>query len=815
MNDKEKTKEQLIEEVAALRQRLSELEKQVFQQQQAIQNSQSQSTPFQQEQPKESESQPIQVALQDNQQFLQRIVETTPDIIYVYDLVEKRNIYINHKIIEILGYTSAEIQAMRETVLPNLIHPDDWVRVKENPKRFETLKEGEVIEIEYRMRQANGEWRWLRSQETVFAKNADGLPVQILGTARDIDEPKRATAALQESEARWKLALEAARMTTWDWNILTNIVTDHNSIEQLCHLLLGSSEQSFEDFLNAVHPEDQDFVVTSIRNALENTADYDVEFRMVDNDGTLRWVGNKGQVYRDRTGNPVRMIGVAMDITERKLAEQKIREQAALLDVSTDAIVVQDLENNIIFWNKGAEKIYGWKAEEVLNKKANDLWYQGTPKQLEEALSQVYQTGEWYGQLTQTKKDGQEVIVETRWSLVRGDTGYAKSILTVNTDITEKKQFQTQFLRAQRLESLGTLASGIAHDLNNILAPILMSAQLLQIRCADARNQPLLQTLETNAQRGAALVKQVLSFARGVEGKHSYLQIGHLILEFQQFAKQTFPKSIEFSTHIAPNLWNVYGNATQLHQVLMNLVLNARDAMPQGGHLSISAENLCIDENYARMHLEATVGRYIMITVKDTGIGMSPEILDRIFEPFFTTKEIGKGTGLGLSTVLGIIKSHGGFINVSSTPGKGTQFQVFLKAVTEQPTQSVEDAELPLGNGELILVVDDEPQIRDVVKATLETYNYKVLTASNGLEALELYAQNKYTVSVIVLDMMMPDMDGLMTIRTVQKINPNVKIIASSGMPDNKSLAEALGATTFLPKPYTVKNLLEILHSVI
>ena len=344
---------------------------------------------------------------------------------------------------------------------------------------------------------------------------------------------------------------------------------------------------------------------------------------------------------------------------------------------------------------------------------------------------------------------------------------------------------------------------------------MLMSAQLLQMKISDERKDRLLQTLETNAQRGAALVKQVLSFARGVEGKRTILQLRHLILEIQQFANQTFPKSIEFSTDIASDLWTIFGDATQLHQVLMNLIINARDAMPNGGVLSISAENFFVDQTYVRMNLEASIGPHIVITVRDTGIGMPPEIVDRIFDPFFTTKEVGRGTGLGLSTVLGILKSHSGFINVSSTIGKGTQFQVFLKAIPQNQMPSTEDLELPAGNGELILVVDDEATICEITKTTLERYNYQVMTVSDGIGAIALYAQHRDKISVVLIDMMMPGIDGLTTIRALQKMNPLVKVISSSGLVDSKQLARTSGIKTFLSKPYTVKQLLETLHNIL
>jgi hypothetical protein len=507
------------------------------------------------------------------------------------------------------------------------------------------------------------------------------------------------------------------------------------------------------------------------------------------------------------------------ELSERKRSEQTIREQAALLDVTSDAIFVQALDNQILFWNKGAERLYGWQAAEVLVLSANELLDQESSPQLEEIHKTVTDAGSWHGELNQVTKDGKEIIVESRWTLMRDEQGKPKSILVVNTDITQKKELERQFLHAQRLESLGTLASGIAHDLNNMLTPILMSAQLLQLKLpnVDESIQRWLQMQETNAKHGAALVKQMLSFAHRTEGKHTTLQVSHLLLEIRQIANQTFPKSIEVCMNIDPDLWAVRADATQLHQVLMNLCVNARDAMPDGGNLSISAENFFIDENYSRMHLNAQVGPYMVISVSDTGTGIPPELLDRIFEPFFTTKELEKGTGLGLSTVNGIIKKHGGFINVYSEVGRGTQFKVYLPAVQETEAQQAEDLVLPPGHGELILVVDDEVAIREITKTSLETYGYKVLVANDGIEAIAMYAQHKDEISVVLMDMMMPSMDGLKTIPILKRINPLVKIIAVSGVTssDQVSIATSTGIEAFLSKPYTAQQLLKTLHLVL
>ena len=503
---------------------------------------------------------------------------------------------------------------------------------------------------------------------------------------------------------------------------------------------------------------------------------------------------------------------------ERKRSEQKIREQAALLDIATDAILVQDLQGKILFWNKGAENLYGYSATEAVGSFVSRFGDEDDLPQMQElAKAILLSSGAWQGELQQVSKDRQKVVVESRWTLVRDRLGKPTSILVVNTDITQKKQLEAQFLRAQRLESVGTLASGIAHDLNNVLAPILMSVQLLKIKFPEPQHQPLLTMLESNVKRGAALIKQVLSFARGIEGKRVTLQVKHLILEIEQIIRETFPKSIEFSTDIESNLWTVSGDATQLHQVLMNLVVNALDAMPNGGTLKTSAKNIYIDENYARLHIDAQVGAYITIAIADTGTGIIPEVLSRIFEPFFTTKSVGSGTGLGLSTVLGIVKSHGGFIQVYSEVGQGTEFQVYLPAIQATATPENADFDLPLGQGELILVVDDESAIREVTKVSLEIYNYTAITACDGVEAVALYTEHQANISVVLTDMMMPVMDGPTTIRTLKQINPDVKVIAISGLSSSDKLAAAAnsGVTNFLSKPFSAKELLQTLSSIL
>ncbi len=395
--------------------------------------------------------------------------------------------------------------------------------------------------------------------------------------------------------------------------------------------------------------------------------------------------------------------------------------------------------------------------------------------------------------------------------------GNSSQCRTAIIDITEKKKLESQLLRAQRMESIGTLAGGMAHDLNNMLTPMMLSLQMLKEKFTDEQSQKLLTILENNSQRAANLIKQVTSFARGIEGERKPLQVTHLISEIEKIAKETFPKDIKVRTDIPNDLWTISGDVTQLYQIIMNLSVNARDAMSHGGVLSISAENFSIDENYVRMNIEAKVCPCVLITVSDTGTGIPPKIIDRIFEPFFTTKEHGKGTGLGLSTALAIVKGHGGFINVYSEVGKGTAFKVYLPAIkTEIHKACEEQPELLVGDGEWILVAEDEGSIRDVTFSILEKCGYKVVTANDGAEAVALYAENMDKIKVILMDMMMPVMDGQASIRAIRKVNPEVKIIGVSGLTEKDRFANIADQTNaFLQKPYTAEKLLKTMHEVL
>ncbi len=723
----------------------------------------------------------------------------TPEGIYLYVSPASRGI---------LGYEPKDLIGRS---IYEFFHPDDLKKIQAS---HATMLGVGSSTITYRLRTFDGNYIWLETISRALQDVATGEIVEIHASSRDVTARQQVEEALRESNNRLRAIVDAepecVKIVAADGTLLEMNAAGLAMIEaESADLAIGKSVYGLvaEEYREQFQALNENVCNLGEKGTLE--------FELISCKGRSVWLETHAVPLCSPLTRECVQLAITRDITSRKRSEQQIREQAALLDIATDAIAVRSMDSKIIFWNKSAERLYGWQNAEVIDRNIDRLLYNGDFAQVQEVLATVVATGEWQGKLNQVDINSKQIVVESRWTLVRDEQQQPKSILTVNTDITEKVKLETQFLRAQRMESIGTLAGGIAHDLNNVLAPVLMAVQLLLLKFP--QEHQLLGTLETNIKRGAGLIKQVLSFAKGLEGERTSIQIKHTILEVEHIARQTFPKSIEIVSDLASDLWAISGDVTQLHQVLMNLVVNARDAMPSGGLLSFKAQNIYIDEYYARMNLEAQVGSYILLTVADSGTGIKPEVLERIFEPFFTTKELGKGTGLGLSTVIGIVKSHGGFVNVYSELGKGTEFKVYLPAIESAATQLLPEVEVVIGDGDLILVVDDEVAIREITKTSLEAYNYQVLTASNGVEALKLYVQYQEQIKVVLLDIMMPVMDGIDTIASLQQLNTNVKIIAISGLMSNEKIAEATGhgVEGFLPKPCTAKELLSAIDAVI
>jgi PAS domain S-box-containing protein len=513
----------------------------------------------------------------------------------------------------------------------------------------------------------------------------------------------------------------------------------------------------------------------------------------------------------ERTTDLIRAnASLRQEMRSRQESEAQVREQAALLDKARDAIFVRNREGLVLYWNSSAERLYGLSKAEALNQPTAVVLREDT-EATTKALKATLEHGEWIGELTHCNRNGVEFVVESRWTLVREDS----TVLIVNTDISERKKIEAQFLRAQRLESIGALAGGIAHDLNNVFTPLLMTSQLLGDDTTDPKITQLADIIFTSARRGSEMVKQVLLFVRGNEGEHQPFRLEHLTKELVSLLRETFPKSIRLRSSFTADLWSVIGDATKIHQVLMNLCINARDAMPEGGTITISLKNFSVDEAYAKLHGDAEPGAYVCLSVSDTGTGMSAEIKEKIFDPFFTTKEPGKGTGLGLSTVQAIVREHDGFMNLESSPGAGTSFQIFIPGSNDfvVPGEPV-PLRLPRGNGQLIMIVDDEQMVREIVKTALEAYDYRVITADDGADALRKFSLHQKELAGLVVDLQMPNVNGLIFLEALRRINDRVPVLVVSGASAAElplAQIEALDAS-FLAKPFNKTDLITAVH---
>jgi len=717
---------------------------------------------------------------------------------------------VNPTFCAMLGYKEEEFLNL---TFQKITHPEDLAT---DLSLVEKLVAGEVdaYQLEKRYHHHAGHVVWVLLNASVVRDDL-GQPVYLIAQVQDITERKFSEQALRTSEEEFRTLAEAAPQIVWVTDQTgSNIYLNQRWTD---YTGLSREESSSHKWIQRFHPDDRQRSEEAWHTALQTGGGYAIECRIRSREGDYRWWLVRGVPLIDEQGEIQKWIGTCTDIDELKQAQHKLNEQAALLDKAQDAILVRDLEHRITYWNRSAETLYGWSESEVVGRSVREILY-NDPREFDEAMAQLLTEGEWSGEIEYNRRDGKKITVVGRWTLLKNERDEPSAVLAINTDITARKVMEKQFLQAQRMESLGTLAGGIAHDLNNSLAPIILALDLLEMAFPDAKSQELLATVRLSAQRGADMVQQVLSFARGVEGRRMEMSVVTLLGDIEKIANETFLKHIHVVSSVPPDLWPVMGDSTQLHQVLLNLCVNARDAMPHGGQLALSAENCSLPENSPLLQPGSKAGSYVCITIRDTGAGIAPDIKEKIFDPFFTTKDIGKGTGLGLSTSLGIVKSHGGFIRIESTVGRGTEFAVYLPArLPIEPAPDLTASEpppLPPGQGELILVVDDEFTVREITRQTLEAFGYRVLVAADGAQAAAIYATRIKEVAVVLTDMMMPMMDGPTTIRALKTIHPEVCIIGASGLVSDNYTENArkLGIKYFLPKPYTTSTLLKTLQ---
>ncbi len=696
----------------------------------------------------------------------------------------------------------------------DVVHPEDRSAV--DAAFVASLNQRDPQVIEHRLLLPGGRIKIVEERWQVFA-DAQGRPLHAIGTCRDVTERKRAEMALAESERRQRELADRLIQTmesitdalygldaNWCFT-LVNPEAERLLKQSRADLIGRNLWQTFPEAVGTVFE-------TEFRRAMAEgkTAAFESYYPPFKSWFVVR-------AYPSKQGLTVYF----RDITQAREAEQKLRESEERFRLVTkatnDAVWDWDLATDALWWSDGFERLFGHVRGEIPSDSHSwtDFLHPDDAPRISASIDAALagQAAEWSAEYRFRCKDGRYLTVLDRGRIIRDENGRARRMIGGMTNLTERKRQEELSLRAQRMESIGTLAGGIAHDLNNLLAPIVMGVGLLKRQPLPEAAREVLANIEQSARRSSELVKQVLSFARGIEGERIPLQLEHIIREVAGIIANTFPRNIVFETHLAPDLMLVTGDATQLNQVLLNLCVNARDAMPGGGRLTITAGNRTVDAQYAATDRTLTAGDYVVIEVSDTGGGMSREVQSRIFEPFFTTKEIGKGTGLGLSTVLGIVRSHQGVITVQSEPGSGSTFRVWLPAQPQAEAEPAAVSAPPVqaGRGEMIMVVDDEMPVLVITQQTLEVFGYRVVTASDGAQAVSLYAQHAQEIALVLTDLMMPVMDGPMLIAALRRINPGVRVIAATGLKtsDLVKRAAALGVERFLNKPYSAETLLQ------
>ncbi len=754
-----------------------------------------------------------EAALRESEERLKYALGATLDGVWDWD-IPSGSVYFSSQWSRLLGYAPEEVP-QKVGFFNTVLHPADAARVQwALDEHF--AGRTPVTQSEVRLRMKSGGYRWFLDRGKVVERDESGAPLRMVGTITDVTERKEAEAALHARTAFFEAMADSP--------IDGVMVVDGNGkrIHQNARL-----SQIFKIPAEIAKDSDDSLQFRFAMSRMKNPADFEArvsglyassteigrhEIELTDG----RFLDYVSAPVLDREGHFYGRISTYRDITERKRKDERAR---LFFESDIQGALIWNIDATILDANDAFLGIVGYSREDIGAQRLN--WREMTPAESKEADDRAFEELLRTGVCTPfekeyLRKDGTRVPVLVAGAMLPSSR---EEGIAVVIDLTERKKLEQQFLRAQRMESIGTLAGGIAHDLNNVLGPIMISLSLLRLRFTDPASAELIDLISSSASAGSEMVKQVLSFAHGVEGKRVDVQVRYVIQDVVKLVDDTFLKHIEVISLCPAGLWIVLIDPSQLHQALLNLAVNARDAMPDGGKLTFSARNVVCEAASGQAGDATIPGRYLVIEVQDTGAGIPPEILEKIFDPFFTTKEVGRGTGLGLSTVQTIVKSHGGFLRVGSQPGKGTKFEIYLPA---QGSAAVDaPRSLPLGiqrgHGELILVVDDEASMRKIASQMLEAFGYRVIVASDGAKGIAAFLEHQDEIAVLLIDMMMPVLDGPAAIGTIRKLSPTLPIIGSSGLPSEEAIARAfdLGMNRFLPKPYTAESLLQVLHLAI
>lgn len=633
-------------------------------------------------------------------------------------------------------------------------------------------------------------------------------------TAQDITERKAAEEKVRKSEMLLAEAQQIARLGSWEWDVSTDTVTWSRELYRIFGLTPKTFTPTYQGFLDQVHPSDVEKANASVERSLRTGELLNYHFRIIRPDGEIRTLHARGRAIKDEKGQVLKMFGTAQDVTEiieaqeaLKASEEKYR---TILETIEDGYYEVDLAGNFTFFNDAICRILGYSPDELMGMNNRAYTDEFNAKKLYETFNRVFRTGkpekgfDW----AMIRKDGEVRTVEASTTLIRSPDGEAIGFRGIVRDVTERKKLEAQLRQAQKMETIGRLTGGIAHDFNNLLTVILGNVEfgLQDSQAGDAVHEDF-QEIEQAATQARDLVRQLLSFSRRQEIKPEPLDINAVVEQFLKMQRRILGEHIESRTELRPNLPSVWVDPVQIQQVLMNLCVNARDAMPEGGCLTIKTD--CVKgAAIADLTDEGDADReYVQITVEDTGTGMDDQTQARIFEPFFSTKAVGEGTGLGLSVVFGIIRQHQGHIEVQSAPGQGTRVHIYLPVRSKTPEKATDRERKPeqTEGHETILLVEDEDNVRRVAIRILEQLGYDVMTASDGRHAIEVFEKHHPHVDLVIMDMVMPNMGGAEAIQRIRQLAPNLPFLLITGYDASTEMDEVLtgdGRVAVLFKPF-------------
>jgi PAS domain S-box-containing protein len=731
-------------------------------------------------------------------------------------------VFINNSYARTLGYDSPE--ELLDKSSSDILLPADveWF------SRFsKTTSSGEPLPCVYELRGKRKDGSLIDLEATVSTSVIAGKTYNITAV-RDLSDQRRAVELIEESGKRYRLLGE--NILHQVWTAEPDGKLDYVNSRTLEYSGLPLEEALKEVWQNAVHPDDLPVCNERWGESLRTGAYYEVEFRMRGIDGKYRWHLGRATAVRDQEGKVIKWFGTNTDIHNQKSAEQLLRQSEERFQLAAratnDVLWDWNIATGEMWFNESIQTIFGYRPNEIgntLDWRINAIHPQDR-REIEQSV-RLFARGDeqvWQGEYRCARADGSYATVIDRGILLRDERGKPLRMLGSMRDITERRkaeqalvESETRLRQSQKMEAIGTLTGGVAHDFNNLLTAILGNTQLaLRNLSPEDAVRPRLLEIERAGNRAATLTRQLLAFSRRQHLERKTVNLNDSISDVTKLLERIIGEDVEITVRYAEDLLTVFADASQIEQVVMNLAVNARDAMPQGGKLTVATRNVRLDENYCRHYPYVQPGSYVQIQVCDTGIGMSEETKSRIFEPFFTTKEIGKGTGLGLSMAYGIIKQHNGHINVYSEIGYGTNIKIYLPVYQHNEVEENPEIHIPLyGGTETILVAEDEEALQLLAKDVLESSGYTVLLAKNGEEAVNLYFENRERIDLLLLDVVMPQMGGAEAYEQIRDAGADTPVIFMTGYSsetvqnrfvEQSSLFAGLEAA-IIQKPYTVE----------